>query len=57
MEREFTDGVMAEGMLEPITRIRRKVLEYIIGLMEDAMKVNGKMAREMGLEKSFIQME
>jgi hypothetical protein len=56
MEKEYTDGVMGEGMLAPTTRIKRKALGFIIGLMEDVMKVNGRMVREMALAKLYIQM-
>ena len=45
---------MAGGILGIITTTRRKVLEFITGLMGGDMRESGNREKEMGLEKLFM---
>ena len=40
-EREFSLGKMVEDMMESISMIRNKVMVYLLGLMEENMRVIG----------------
>ena len=43
MVEEHTIGEMVENMMESISMIKNMALVYIVGLMEEDMKVHGHM--------------
>lgn len=57
MEQEYIVGQMVDHIMDNILMIKNKELENIYGLMEDIMKVNGKMENNMVEENMFYQME
>jgi len=52
MDMVYTNGMMVENMKGNIFMIKKKVLENIIGTMDDNLKAFGKMAFNM--EKELI---
>jgi hypothetical protein len=48
---------MVDHIMDNILMIKNKEMENIYGLMEDIMKVNGKMENNMVEENMFYQME
>jgi len=57
MELDYILGKMEESIKDNIIWIKRMVMEYIDGLMEEYTMVIGKMENSMGMENIFYQME
>jgi hypothetical protein len=57
MEREFSNGLMENFMMESTFTIRRPDMVFLAGQMDVGMKVSGWMENSMEREQSPIKME
>jgi hypothetical protein len=50
MAKEFLNGLMAKGMRDSMSMIKKKALECLYGKMERNMKATERMANNMALD-------